>query len=216
LIARFLAGIALVLAFVPASAQTARDLEFQRGADELRAKLATYFAALDERFKANDVSDALAPGNLVTEGAIRQTREKVRVRLLLIEERSAVMQRYMAEAEMYFRTANIDAAVRQAAIQNFAEARPKTMKLYGELTAAEVSTLGVFAEILDFAETGLGRTVVRDGHLVFAAPDEFKRYSELVDRLRQAVIRERRASEAYVAYQQQNRQQVDELKRRLP
>lgn len=212
MIARFLAGVALVLASVSASAQTARDAEFQRGADELRANLAAQFWALGERFRANDVSDALAPDNLVSADTIRQTREKVRVRLLLIEERSALLKRYMAGAEVYFQTADIDAAVRQAAMRN-SEA---TMKLYREVAAAEASTLGVFAEILDLAEAGLGRTVVKDGHLVFASHDEFKRYNELVDRLRQAVVRERKASEAYVAYQQQNRQQVDELKRRLP
>lgn len=216
MIARFLAGIALALAFVPASAQTARELEFQRGADELRAKWAAQFAALDERFRANEVSDALAPYNLVTADAIYRSREKARVRLLLIEERGGVLKRYLDEAEVYFQTADIDTPVRQAAMQNAAATRPRTMKLHRELAAAEFSTLGIVAQILDFAETRLGRTVVKDGRLAFASPDESNRYNELVNRLREAVIGEQRAFEAYVAFQLESRQHVEELKRRLP
>jgi hypothetical protein len=216
LIVRFLVGIALVLAFASVSAQTARELEFQRGADELRAKWAAQFAALDERFKANEVSDALAPNKLVSADAIRRSREKVRVRLLLIEERAGVLKRYLDEAEVYFQTANIDTAVGQAAMQNAAATRPKTMKLHRELAAAEVSTLGMVDEILDFAEARLGRIVFQNGGLVFTSPEEFKRYNELVDRLREAVIREQKAFEAYIAFQQESRQHVEELKQRLP
>lgn len=216
MIARFLAGIALVLAFVPASAQTARELEFQRGADELRAKWAAQFAALDARFRANEVSDAVTPDNLVTADEIRRSREKVRVRVLLIEERGGVLKRYLDEAEVYFQTANIDTPVRQAAMQNAVATRPKTMRLHREFAAAEVSTLSILAEILDFAETRLGRTAVKDGHLAFASQDESDRYNELLNRLREAASREQRAFEAYVAFQQESRQHVEELKRRLP
>jgi hypothetical protein len=169
---------------------------FARDVIDLNRRTVKAFTDLNKQFTALDVSTLLTPQHLTDHAGIDASRATLREFTKLVNERDAVIDRYFKNREALFRTANIDEATRQAALQTFHEFTPKTEKTLEDFSAAQHDWADAVSAVLDFADANLGRHAVQDGQLMFPDQASLGQYRTLLSRVDAAGQRSRQAQQA--------------------
>jgi hypothetical protein len=148
--------------------------------------------ALDLKFKAINLSGVLAPQNLTDRKTIAESRAKIDAMKALIKTRGDTVKRMLSDSIQMIQTANISEVDRQAASKGMNEKAPATLHFYAELDRLQVAALDAIGDLLNFAEANIGKTVARNGQMVFGSQPAADEYNRLVARAQAAEEEETR------------------------
>lgn len=171
--------------------------------------------ALEEKFRAVDLSDVLAPASLTSAEGIAASRLKVKAMRALILERKRMLQSYTSRMEGMLLDAPVADDEKRYALVSFEEKKPRTMGAYRGLENAQKTVIARTSAILDFAKQNLGSAAVRNGQLQFKSKPKADQYNLLLEQLRHAAAAEEIAIANMAAMQEQAKREAEQALAKL-
>jgi hypothetical protein len=181
---------------------------------KVRAKqFAETSGALDRKFNAVDLSTVLVPQNLLTAAGIKSSRATLDAYKGLIRERGAMLDKHFAATEQIMRGAGLSERELNNGLAGINSSKGPILQTYAELDAAQLASVKASADILTFAERGLGRITVQNGQLMFQTQPELDEYRRLMQVLTDVATKEDVVTQRVTALQQKSKQSMaDQLK----
>lgn len=171
-------------------------------------KMAEDFAALDRKFTANDLGASLMAENMVKREGIQASRKKIETFKSLINQRNTILTQHFVGTEEIIRNAGLSEREKNDAIAGMNSGKGSTLKNYEELGNAQLGSLKIVDELLNFAERNLGRTSLKDGQMMFQAQPELDEYRGLIQALTESSAKENVVTQKVTAQVQQQKQNL--------
>lgn len=163
---------------------------------QMQAELAEKSAMLRNKFAVLDFSNSFTPASLTNTVMLDRSRDLVHRYEQAIQERRAVHDDYLANAERFFKTADVSEAERIDALSGFLEAKQEGNRQFDVLEKAQLDTVDIFTRMLDFASARVGKMEVRNGKLLFAAQADVDDYNALMKEFDVVATAEEKAVQA--------------------
>jgi hypothetical protein len=190
----------------PGDPDDERTAAFLQQADKMQADLLARASMLNEKFKALDLEEALAPASLTNATKLAASRAMIDRFAELIQERRDMYDNYMISAEHFMKTANISEKDREVVLAEFTRRRERSAGTFGELESAQSRLRDVVVRLLDYAKSRLGTIKAVNGSLEFSHQADAGQYDSLISELEVHAKAEARASRALAEEQRANAQ----------
>lgn len=168
-------------------------------------------AALDAKFNAIDLSDALAAQTLVSATGIAKARTKVESYRALVRQRLSNVEQYLDRIEREINAAEFTTAERQRLLNEHGATKRETLEQYRQLDSAQMASMTTLEAILDFAVSVLGTTQIGNGQLLFSRQQDLDNYQRLYAEFTIDAQREAEAIKRISEYSTQQRKKMVQI-----
>jgi hypothetical protein len=155
----------------------------------------TYVANRDARFEKfvsqfdkYDLSALVDPKNLTSRGSISKGKEVLSKYKALLEDRKALLRSQFVETEGYIRSHAPSMEIAEKVIASMNPMMRETLKAYQDDDLAQGAAITAISDILNWAETQIGKLSVRNSTLVFSSPSQQKEFQKLYDKLKDSAV----------------------------
>ncbi|MEH6419407.1 hypothetical protein [Pseudomonas sp. CGJS7] len=170
-------------------------------------------AQIEAQMNALKIETVLEPKSLVSAGAIRNGRDIAARYTALLEQSVTASRESNDELTRRVRAlaSGLPAGKRQLGL--FESSTAKRLALESSLIANQRRMMALIGQMLDLAQSGLGRIQLQDGSLAFQNQNDLDRYNQLADQIQATAADETRITREQQAMLRQAMTQVDRLKR---
>ncbi|NHZ81438.1 hypothetical protein F2P44_19470 [Massilia sp. CCM 8695] len=178
-------------AAAPAASEEARQVvAFVNGAGALLKRQVAERELLDKQFETLDMSTLLTPETLTSRKAIAASRAKMARYSELVDQRDKMIIASVEEGRAYVRTANVPEHYRGSELGAGARVAEETLKLNAQLTAVGKEFIKSVGDVLDFAQSQLGKAKFQNGKLMFASERDVATFRALSREMEEIGLRE--------------------------
>ncbi|MGO1072510.1 hypothetical protein [Lysobacter sp. CA199] len=170
-------------------------------------------AQLESQMNALKIETVLEPHNLIGAAAIGTGRDTAARYTALLDRSAAVSLESNDELVRRVRSLTSELPAGKRALTQFESNTEQRMGLEKRLIANQRQMMGLVGQMLDFAESRLGRIQLEQDSLVFRSQNDLEAYNRLVTQIQSAAAEETRITQQQQAMLQQAMTKVDQLKR---
>lgn len=146
------------------------------------------FEKLVSQFEKYDLSALVDPKNLTNKGSISKGKEVLSKYKALLEDRKALLRSQFVETEGYIRSRAPSMEIAEKVIAGMNPMMRETLKAYQDDDITQATSITAISDILNWAETQIGKLSVRNSTFVFSSPSQQKEFQKLYDKLKDSAV----------------------------